>query len=329
MELLKEKKRYSRTRATRGELFNALPEDIRAKIFALVVVSPVKWEAKHKRGCELGTWSIFPGSMQPAIARGLLGKVFKGILPFYSFFASRWAPNPDPRPVQDIAISAIHSLPCLCARRNNLQPLLVCHKWYAEAAFVFYSQNTFAFADPNECSRFLARLRPEWKQAISSISLFSLQEISVENNELPWHPLVTAEDELYDLPMKVRHRGGFGETWQLLRKLPNLSYLELDARYLTRLRLVRILRGGPLRNLRTLQFTMTSPLVTTNLTQVFVWPRQALRIPIIDDDHLIKDITRWIMGRQPGSNKYLHTDRILVDEEVRRYKIRLYLARLW
>ncbi|KAK8041505.1 hypothetical protein PG994_014512 [Apiospora phragmitis] len=123
-------------------------------------------------------------------------------------FDRRHRPHPHPAPSK-------FSLPCLCARRANLQVLLMCRRWYAEAGRVFYVRNTFAFADPRECVEFLTTLAPRWRRLISQVSLLAL----AARDYVP----ESAARELEMVQVPTEGDAGLARALALLRELPALT----------------------------------------------------------------------------------------------------------
>lgn len=147
---------------TLGTRFASLPAELRAEIFAWLLVRPVKWSAEHEADCPLRnpeeTSSPFE-DIRPRMnpSRETCPLAYCGIPAsrwrsrgqtiYKDPWRSEWAPvitseflcsvcwdarfrsHPAPR---------IDSLPCLCARkrRDGLAALLVCKKWYEEGARV-------------------------------------------------------------------------------------------------------------------------------------------------------------------------------------------------
>lgn len=114
-----------------------------------------------------------------------------------------------------------------------MQVFLVCRRWYFEAAQVFYTQNTFAFEDNTTFINFISNLNPRWKKAISKISLM-----------MPLASLERFEQSCRD-ERKI---------YSLIRSLPSLSYLELEAISLTDTHSVHSLIKMGLQNLRHCRF---------------------------------------------------------------------------
>ncbi|KAI1343538.1 hypothetical protein F5Y15DRAFT_427906 [Xylariaceae sp. FL0016] len=298
--------------ATLGDRFHSLPGELRRAIFAQLLVWPVKWDLRHRPDCPvLASANPFQDH------RPHLDIHVETCAQYYwnhpsrwrhrwkpihvDPWRSRWAPpqgNPylctmcydlnypsanassDPRPPSA-------SLPCLCARRDHLQTLLVCRRWYAEAGAVLYSGNTLAFGSARECAAFFARLQPAWRALVSRVSLLTLAA--------PGAYPATARDDLADTEADG---AGLRRAWALLGALPGLAELELDAGLLTRRDCVRVLRGpGALRNLRRVTFSQGVPMRPGEALREYVWPRRGVR-KTIEDSEFACGVARGIKGRR-------------------------------
>ncbi|KAI1505954.1 hypothetical protein F5X99DRAFT_176124 [Biscogniauxia marginata] len=296
-------------RLTLGDRFRALPPELRAEIFACLLVRPVKWDALHRPECELlaaphpyafirplpdldtttcasryGAHyiSLWRKNEKPAWVdpwRSVWAPKQGNTYLCTACYDDRLRPRPFPR---------VRSLPCLCARRQNLQTLLVCRQWYAEAGHVFYSRNTFAFGIPEECVEFLSALAPRWRPFISKISLLALAPDGV-NPE-------TATEDTKEVEISGR---ALREAWNMLATLPGLSELELDAIMLTRKNCVKVFRGPALKNLRRIYFTQAVATKRRESPREFVWPRRGARIAVADSD-FAPQVARAIKGWRYG-----------------------------
>ncbi|EME87679.1 uncharacterized protein MYCFIDRAFT_75524 [Pseudocercospora fijiensis CIRAD86] len=144
---------------TLGDRFNALPAELRAHIFSLLLARPVKWDVEHQPQCprRQSDYDITPtmGNSNQCSAAASQVEWRKGNCNmFQSPWRSQWAEEPQHPYVCSICYDhrlrtgptpTPRTLPCLCARRPELQLLLVCKKWYQEAGTVLYTQNTWAF----------------------------------------------------------------------------------------------------------------------------------------------------------------------------------------
>ncbi|KAF2172103.1 hypothetical protein M409DRAFT_49851 [Zasmidium cellare ATCC 36951] len=228
-----------------ADRFHALPSELRAHIFSLLLVQPVKWDISHQPTCILRRCDIDQTPRRPWVHPSDSATcvycddpspsrwrrdVRLGLNIWTNPWRSHWAPpqrNPylcsqcydlfhNPQPVP-----RAESLPCLCARRANLSTLLVCRQWYTEAATVFYSQNTFAFEHPALFTAFLTNLPPHWQSKISKLSLMAFSTHS---------PGAIDVDSAYADPTIHITPKRWLDVWPLLRKsLPALSTLELDS----------------------------------------------------------------------------------------------------
>lgn len=230
--------------------FNALPPELRAHIFSLLLVRTSKWNLEHLRDCPLRTFPTLSSS-QPNRAENFCARCSQGHetfltrttkAPWLNPQRSKWAPpvtnpflcsncwdehlRPAPKPR-----TQCHDLPCLCARRQNLEVLLVCRQWYAEAGQVFYTRNIFAFENAEVFVSFVNNLSHRWREKLTRVSLLSEHRPLGSSKRL------------------------FRSVWRLLRdQLSSLSFLELDSVLLTDLDSVRYMRRFGLRNLRQLRF---------------------------------------------------------------------------
>ncbi|KAI1212074.1 uncharacterized protein F4807DRAFT_458275 [Annulohypoxylon truncatum] len=293
---------------TLGSYFYSFPQEIRDDIFACLLVRPPRWDVEHRQSCELrkknpeyplqpylcpeddgtcanayqtlATWRhrILPTTVDP----------FRSVWappqtnPYLCTYCWDWRYRPRPFPIT-------YSLPCLCARREHLQTLLVCRRWYEEAGRVFYSRNTFSFTNVPEGINFFDNLNPRWKPFLTKICLLNFLGGCEQQGPL---------DEFKDIRIPTRGKNGLAKLWRQLRSLPFLSELELDAIFLTRLECVEVFRGPPLKNLRQLKFTQSDPNAPDDEAHRFVWPRRALRWT--NDDNFSACITKWIMGSRYG-----------------------------
>jgi hypothetical protein len=146
----------------------------------------------------------------------------------------------------------------------------------------------FAFASPEECIDFFSALNPRWRTFVSKASLLAL----APRGEYP----ISATKELQSVKVNPR---ALQRAWNLLRKLPALSELELDAIFLTRPDCVPIFRGVALKNLRRINFTQSTPMIPSEAPREFVWPRRALRKTIDYSDFAV-DVARGIKGWRHG-----------------------------
>ncbi len=291
-----------------NDRFNALPYELRAEVFAQLLVTPQpnKWDAIHRSDCAI------PGAPNPFMSlRPSLNQLTHTcashfgpatswrhrdkpvwVDPWRSAWAppqlnpylcttcydARWRPRPFP--------SGCGSSPCLCARRANLQVLLVCRRWYEEAGRVFYARNWFAFGRPAECVEFLETLNPRWKAIVSKVSLLAL----TPSEFIP----ISADEGLDEVELLVGGKAGLRRAWAELASLPGLSWLEIDAIYLTSPQCVKVFEGSSMKDLRRLDFVQASRTKDSDCARRFVWPFLANRTAVKSD--LVIDVARGIKG---------------------------------
>lgn len=342
-----------------GELFHNLPPDLRDKIFAQLLVRPTKWDVVHRPDCEKRQAMPPDASIRPQFKHSYfpthtcasrmrpdtdVATQLSRLPVWRDPWASRWAPVPvnpwvctlcwnahlRPRPFPEP-----FSLPCLCARHAELQVLMVCRRWYNEAARVFYTCNTFAFAHVRECVDFFENLTPRWARLVSRVSL---RVLPAKDREPP--------SPGNEVSVTIGGRRGLRRAWTLLAALPALSDLELDAVFLTKPETVAVLRRLGPQGLRRVRFTQSRPLdwkcriehrspadwkfgvlvprelhgnVHLAEVQNFVWPREHRRQPV-DDSDFATDVARGIRGLRHGWGKnHSRHDGREVEREKERY----------
>lgn len=269
---------------TLANRFHALPTELRAYIFAFLLVRPLKWDLPHQPECPLRTSNA---SITPCIpysywhspaycstncppTRWRRSLAVTGTDIWTSPWRSQWAPaplnpyvctrcyderlRPQPHPSPP-------SLPCLCARRQDLGLFLVCRQWRDEAGGVFYSRNTFAFEDPTTFRLFIHNVEPRWKSLISRVS------IMVPDHER----FLGSRSYRRDTRLSLR----------TLRELTALTYLELDACHLQHVESVNAMLRFGLRNLRQFCFVQNAAERRTKQKQrmgsEMIWPTRAGR----------------------------------------------------
>ncbi|KAF7193129.1 hypothetical protein HII31_05563 [Pseudocercospora fuligena] len=300
---------------TLGDRFNALPAELRAHIFSFLLTRPVKWDVEHQPKCprRQSDYDITPTmrSSNQCSANAYPVEWRKGTCDmFQSPWRSQWAaeqqhpyvcsvcydhrlragPTPTPR-----------TLPCLCARRQELQLLLVCKQWYQEARTVLYTQNTWAFEDDTTFTSFVPSLNPDWRNMISKVSLMSwlkdqeLYPTTASTLFMGCHGLSydTTWEEFFQRPEYT----GPG-IWALLRTLPALSHLELDALFLTSAQSVKCMLRLGLRGLKQVKFVRR----VEDVNNVWksgtptVWPAFAGRKLIVGG--FAEEVARAIKGQR-------------------------------
>ncbi|KAK4635851.1 hypothetical protein CLAFUW4_01341 [Fulvia fulva] len=290
----------------------ALPGELRNHIFAFLLVQPVKWDLEHNPDCPRRTSDEdltpqIPGRnyVQPINCATSVGGYWRrwrrdtthGMEPWTSPWRSQWAPvqrNPyicstcyddRVRPTFD-PVPRARSLPCLCARRQNLQVLLVCRQWYEEGAYVFYTRNTFAFEDSGTFLAFSANVTPYWKRLITKLSLAAwiLDDV----------PYESAADHL-------EPKAQLSPIWSTLRTYPSLSTLEQAGTFLNHHPSVDAMLKLGLRNLRRLCFVREPPKPKTPVWNWHrgtptIWPQLAKRELVVGG--FAEEVARAIKGQR-------------------------------
>ncbi|KAI1436444.1 hypothetical protein GGR50DRAFT_693252 [Xylaria sp. CBS 124048] len=321
-----------------GTRFASLLTELRAEIFAWLLVRPVKWSATHIPTCPLfspqQTSSPFqdirprlsPSAATCAEYSNNATSWRHRTLPVWQDpWRSTWAPqirnefvcSPcwDQRHRANGPAPLIDNLPCLCARNRRtreLAVLLVCKTWYEEGARVLYTRNTFAFSSPAECAAFFGALDPRWSAVISKVSLLAVPPVGK-------YPKSVAEE----LNTETFNARELRSALRLLSELPSLGKLELDALFLTRPACVRVLRWASLGHLRSLKFTQSPLFSPEEAPREYVWPRQVLRAEIERTEFTVdvgKGIKRCRYGWVRGSNS--RGDLQAVSKERARYLAR-------
>ncbi|KAK8050872.1 hypothetical protein PG993_002257 [Apiospora rasikravindrae] len=297
-----------------GDLFHNLPGELRERIFASLLVRPVKWDLKHAPGCpkltvsppdETIRWLVgaeYPARTNRTYTCATALKRWGAHLgqPTWSDpWRSRWAPpqtnpyvcsrcfderlRPSPR---------TFSLPCLCPRRgDDLNVFLVCRAWYAEAGRVFYSGNVMAFAHTRECVAFFRALSPRWKPLVTKVSLLALPPKDVVPRN--------AREELEMVTVTVGGEDGLREALAALRSLPALAELELDAALFREQEAVNVIREVSFPRLRSLWFvkcTIVDWLRKPETFRPFVWPQQRHRHVL--ESEAWKSLADRVRGRE-------------------------------
>ncbi|KAI1493633.1 hypothetical protein F5X96DRAFT_151812 [Biscogniauxia mediterranea] len=327
---------------TLGDRFQLLPSELRASVFAQLLVAPVKWTARHSTdtACALlaaahpfsdvrptptstGDYICAYQHLWGTAGQWRAAQVQARGQTWTDPWRSAWAPaqrnafvcaacyDERLRPRLGPPVPETHSLPCVCARRGRreLQVLLVSRGWYGEAGAVLYGANTWAFADARECVGFFGALAPRWRRLVSKVSLLALAPPGV------FPP--TAEADTREVEVDA---GALRKAWNVLAGLPALSELELDAVFLTRQDCVEVLRGPALKNLRRITFTQGMPFQPMRAPREFVWPRRACRI-VVEDSDFVSQVAREIKGLRYGwtKGKKGKANRQAAEEEKERY----------
>jgi hypothetical protein len=266
-----------------GSQFHALPPELRAHIFSFLLVRPVKWDLRHLEGCERSAANTVSGYTRPSHhslsdsdniyicaecgpsthERNWRHAFTRGFVVYVSPWRSKWAPeqtNPflctncyedrwRARPFPQLT-----NLPCLCARRKNLETRLVCRQWNEEASLVFFSDNTFAFDDCDSMEIFFSAIPRQWKTAITKVSLL-----------LPFW-----EDDSDSTDVALLAKSLF-----ILDELTWLQYLELDAKLLNQELAASALLNCNISSLQRVRFVIQCPLRGLHLRKMgpptYVW----------------------------------------------------------
>ncbi|KAF2716435.1 hypothetical protein K431DRAFT_350313 [Polychaeton citri CBS 116435] len=199
-------------------------------------------------------------------------------------YEERVRPRPCPRPY-----AVFGAIPCLCARRRNLQVMLVSRQWYDEAATVLYSRNTFSFEDKKSFIDFVATLQPRWADKISKVSILSPLLIAPPYNPPPSDPQSVPRGGLdldeFESPIT-------STVMKLLRQLPGLTTIELPSLCLTNQKALRNLRRLGHSNIQQVNFVDAAFLfneqewwgrnfAAPNKHVKYVWPHLAVRKLVI------------------------------------------------
>lgn len=287
--------------------FYALPAELRERVFAILLVQPTKWDIPHLRTCPLRTTADQRITFRPRLdvlrnccAECSLQHFSRSLprhWPIYPIWEdpwrSQWAPeqlNPylctkcyDEKHRPDRPVVHPEALPCLCARRRNLQILLVCKRWYEEASRVFWRRNTFAFEDARSFLDFLGHIRPETALEIRHISLMAwLPDAHAAHDS-------TADPGDWD-PTPYR------KVWSALRRLASLSTLELDSLFLTRIESLRAIRKLGMRQLRKCTFAQRLPDAFFTRPEPYLFPGLARRHIVCRT--LAEEVAREIKGER-------------------------------
>ncbi|OQO12562.1 hypothetical protein B0A48_02024 [Cryoendolithus antarcticus] len=267
-------------RPTLADQFNELPGELREHIFALLLVQPSQWDMPHNPDCPL----LLPRNaiynhlepekyLEPETTCAKCDSHYRNWRSHQPIWRNPWRSTWAP-PQQNPYICTIcydesfrpdkppkPIIPCLCARRQNLQTLLVCRKWHAEASQVFYTRNTFCFACPKTFAAYMAFLPAARKAQIRRVSLMAYIERSN----------VATADRIDFYPFT------YAKIFKHLRNLPNLAFLELDSLFLTSNYSLQPLRRLGLRQLRQCRFVQRLPDICIPRPDTFFFPALARR----------------------------------------------------
>jgi len=300
--------------STLGDRLHALPPELRAHIFRLLLVRPAKWDLLHHPSCPLitspllnihpvpdSTWDCVRcrSSSNVALWRNRHRPTWAHRIPICGTWVdpwrSAWAPTQRneflctgcydtyfrPRPFPECH----EELRCLCARRRDLGTLLVCRSWYREAGAVFYRENTFAFETIEAFRGWMENLRAEWCGVVGRVSIVMAAPLPDEGGRQNGEALPVVSNKSTTVGT-------------LLRRLPSLHYLELDALLLTNpVVALHLLGAGLLQNLR-IRFLLRRParFTPTSGSVVEVFPALAHRHVLRGG--LPEEVARAMKGQQ-------------------------------
>lgn len=131
-------------------------------------------------------------------------------------------------------------MPCLCARRTDLDVLLVCRQWYEEASRVLWTSNTFAFGNCKLLTSFAVTCSAA--DRVTRISLLNRGQHHGQFLHLPFE----WPDWAYHKQRKAAITA--------LRKFLALTHLELDSCFLRDVRDVQALLRVGMKSLRRVRF---------------------------------------------------------------------------
>ncbi|KAI9923728.1 hypothetical protein ASPWEDRAFT_176766 [Aspergillus wentii DTO 134E9] len=210
--------------------FFSLPSEIRNHVYRMLLVQPCKFDMRHNLGycqkftfhhpgpaltyestkgttcaeCEVNNW-LYPTGIYPK--------------PFVSPARSKWAPPMKNeffcdncywhkiRSKEEKPGPSLYTLPCLCTRRS-LDIMVVNKRFYDETAWLFWSENHFAFENYQLLQGFLSGIRPEVRSWIRYITLVT-DNADKDGELISWRPLRPC--------------------WELLQQCDGLTALNLDA----------------------------------------------------------------------------------------------------
>ena len=183
-------------------------------------------------------------------------------------------------------------LKCLCARRRDLGVLLVCRRWYEEAGRVFYGGNTFGFEDVGVLVEFVRNLVGRWRGVVGRVSLMG----GVSEPADAGAGVVTSG--LEERGSGAMSSNQLARVRSALRQLPALTYLELDASFLTHVKNVRAMLRLGLRGVRQVSFTAPNGKHTYSTANgnPYIWPQY--HDPILLVGGLAEEVARAIKGQR-------------------------------
>lgn len=250
--------------------FYALPAELRAHIFSFLLVQPVKWNLDHDDSCSLfrtpiqdirpqcrhytvessvqstslrqwrihtsgrGPFDVDHSDMDPWRSKYApeVANCFMGSDDWDDEWRAKVIGFPFPKLNKD--------MPCLCARRRNLDVLLVCRKWYEEASRVLWGSNAFAFDTCEIFADFAATCTARDK--VTRVSILRME---------PHHPRPSWEP--FEWPDWAYHKNRQALI-VAIRNLPSLTHLELDSCLLRDVRDVQALLRLGMTHMRSVRF---------------------------------------------------------------------------
>ena len=253
-----------------ADRFHGLPAELRTYIFSFLLVQPVKWSLTHKSSCPLfnnpqldvrpddwcyasrshasvGSTPLRLWRIQTTGDRGWQGGRNDPWRSKYApdvtnpFMDSNQWDNEWRETVTGLPFPRLsNDMPCLCARRTDLDVLLVCRQWYEEASQVLWGSNDFVFDSCDLFLDFVAACKA--REKVTKISLI---------NPGRHHPLKPSDP--FEWPDWAYHKKRQALV-AALRRFPRLTCLELDSCLLRDVRDVRALLRLGIRGLRRVQF---------------------------------------------------------------------------
>lgn len=324
---------------TLADRFHALPVELRAEVFSLLLVQPVKWQLEHDSACPMHGDPTRDLRPKPDCICARCGYVVHWLhwrnWRRHTMRTSGWQgadENPwrskyAPRPTNDFICADCWDrhfrksvtgsdfpllnpeMPCLCARRTNLDVLLVCRQWYEEASHILWSNNTFAFENCALLTAFATGCTA--REKITKVSIL------YPGHAHPPSPLFDYEwpDWTYHKKRKL--------VIAAMRRFPALTHLELDACFLRDAREVQAMMRLGMRGLRSVRFIYHAK--ATAQPEAVLNPKQkAHRVyPQLEGSLLLRgglaeEVARAVKGEHRGWTKH----RIAVKPKAKSHKSR-------
>ncbi|KAE8155211.1 hypothetical protein BDV25DRAFT_135260 [Aspergillus avenaceus] len=267
---------------------NNLPPELRLKIYAHLLIQPCKFDLLHRDSCtplsyshpgpSPATWVWNTFSSSEAIQHHCCASCYttgwgspRSI--YVSPARSKWAPEPsNPYLCDNCYVTNIRSkcgpcpsllnLKCLCARKLNLEILLVNRFIYEEASRVFWG-GWFAFEGPELLLHFLDGLSERSKGLLGRVCLL-------------------LDPEVYAGGMGKRERKALVRCFRALRACTGLCEVEVDARVLADERVVLGLRNVRVKNcVRVMRVPGRSEVQGYYTYDRAVWVRFSKRVEVV------------------------------------------------